>query len=263
MSAYRDAVFVKGPVAYWRLGEAPGTGLPAHDETGNGHDGMYNGPLTLGEPGAIIGDADTAVGFAKNGFVQIPNDPAFSQPTSTKGLSVEVWMRPDVIDFPVDDPLHPYVHWLAKGAPGQQEWALRLYTSRTGTIDRPNRVSAYLFNPDGTNHEGAGAFFQKGLGAGEWLHVVACYQPGDKTTCPPAGPQIYRNGQLADGPPSIGTLYCNACFPILPAAGSSPVFIGRRDNSDFFPGALDEVAIYPRVLTAVEVLENYRASGRK
>jgi hypothetical protein len=119
-----------------------------------------------------------------------------------------------------------------------------------------------LFNPNGTVKEGAGAFFQKGLGAGEWVHVVACYQPGDKTTCPPAGVQIYRNGQLEDTPPSIGTLYCNACFPIVPQAGSSTLLIGRRDASDYFPGALDEVAIYPRVLTRAEVLENYHASGR-
>ncbi len=101
-----------------------------------------------------------------------------------------------------------------------------------------------------------------GLGAGEWLHLVACFQPGDKTTCPPAGVQIYRNGQLVDGPPWIGTLYSNPCFPIVPAAGPSPLLIGRRNSSDYFPGALDEVAIYPRVLTPREVLENYHASGR-
>ena len=261
MSTYRDAVLAKGPIAYWRLGEAPGSSLPAHDETGNGHDGKYNGPLTLGEPGAIIGDTDTAVVFALNGYVEVPNDPAFSQPTSKAGLTVEVWMRPDVIDFPVDDPSTPYVHWLAKGAPTQQEWALRLYASRTGKNDRPNRVSAYLFNAVGG--EGAGAFFQMGLGAGEWLHLVACYEPGDMSTCPPAGVQIYRNGLLEQGPVSIGTLYCNPCFPIVPAVGSSPLLIGRRDSSDYFPGALDEIAIYPRVLTPAEVRENYLASGRK
>jgi hypothetical protein len=93
------------------------------------------------------------------------------------------------------------------------------------------------------------------------VHLVVCYQPGDKTTCPPAGVQIYRNGQLADGPPSIGAIYCNACFPILPVAGSSLLLIGRREISDYFPGALDEVAVYPRVLTPAEVRDNYHASG--
>jgi hypothetical protein len=74
--------------------------------------------------------------------------------------------------------------------------------------------------------------------------------------------QIYRNGQLEQGPDAIGTLYCNPCFPIVPVAGTAPLQIGRRKNSDYFPGALDEVAIYPRVLTPREVLENYHASGR-
>jgi hypothetical protein len=40
--------------------------------------------------------------------------------------------------------------------------------------------------------------------------------------------------------------------------GSAPVRLGARDNLTFtLAGGLDEVAIYPRVLTTDEILENY------
>ena len=35
--------------------------------------------------------------------------------------------------------------------------------------------------------------------------------------------------------------------------------IGTRDLGSFLRGAIDEVAIYPRVLSADEVLDNYTA----
>ena len=36
--------------------------------------------------------------------------------------------------------------------------------------------------------------------------------------------------------------------------------LGTRDLGSFLTGALDEVAIYPRVLTATEVAENHSAA---
>jgi hypothetical protein len=46
-------------------------------------------------------------------------------------------------------------------------------------------------------------------------------------------------------------------WQISPVAGSSPLLIASRDTASFFTGAIDEVAIYPRVLSAAEVLDNY------
>ncbi len=97
---YSSVVLAKGPVGYWRLGEA--SGPSAADASGNGYDGTYLGNPTFGQSGAIVNDPDTAIGL--NGpdsrdYVEIP-DPdsqAFSQPTSKVGLTVEVWMRPDVL----------------------------------------------------------------------------------------------------------------------------------------------------------------------
>jgi hypothetical protein len=45
---------------------------------------------------------------------------------------------------------------------------------------------------------------------------------------------------------------------IFPAHGSAPLRLGARNDLNFtLNGGLDEVAIYPRVLTPDEILENF------
>jgi len=255
-SHYEKVVLAKQPVAYWRLGEAEGP--DALDSTANGHRGTYHGTPAFHERGAIKGDANTAIKLdGKPSYIEIANHKDFSQPTSGKGLTIEVWVRPDVLAFEgeTDD---PYIVWLGKGEPQRQEWALRFYSGTSK--DRPNRISAYLFNPEGGL--GAGAYFQDKLTAGAWMHVVACFDPGDAET-QGAGVHMYKNGIHRLGPPSPGTLYNNPQWQIKPVHGSAPLRLGTRDLKSFLTGGLDEVAIYPRVLTAREILENYNAGNSK
>jgi hypothetical protein len=76
--------------------------------------------------------------------------------------------------------------------------------------------------------------------------------------CPPTDVQIFENASLEEGPPSLGTPYCNPCFAVRSVNGNTPLRLATRDLASFFIGALDEVAIYPRVLTSDEILENYQ-----
>jgi len=253
---YAAKVLAKGPVGYWRLGEKMGP--EARDETKNGFNGVYHGTPVYGENGAIQGDPDTAVKLDGQGaYIEIPDDAAFSQPTSGKGLTVEVWMRPDVLVFDGESEEH-FIHWLGKGEPEQQEWGLRFYNKQSG---RPNRISAYIWNLSGGL--GSGAYVQERLKPGEWIYVVACYAPGDMND-PRAGVSLYKNGVLRGGPeakpPQPGALYRQ--YNITPAHGKAPLRLGTRDRKSFLQGALDEVAIYPRVLSADEIKENYRAGAR-
>ena len=110
--------------------------------------------------------------------------------------------------------------------------------------------------------EGAGAYFEDELVVGVWVHVVAVYEPGDRNTDPPAGVHIYKDGVHRLGPPSRGTLY--QTFDILPRPAGCPSGSGTRDAAtagpgavSYFTGGLDEVAIYPRVLSANEIPDNY------
>ena len=163
-------------------------------------------------------------------------------------------MRPDRLDF-ADTAAVKYIHWLGKGEERRYEWGFRFYTRGDG--ERPNRISAYIWNPSG--QLGAGAYFQDRLVAGKWIHVVACYEPGNATVrLRPGGVSIYKDGVFRQGPPSRGTLYSNPPdWKIMPQRGTAPVRLGTRDGKGFFIGGLDEVAIYPRVLSPEEIRWHY------
>jgi hypothetical protein len=245
-SSYSEAVLKKHPVAYWRLGEKHGT--EAADANGNGHDGKYIGNPMFGERGAIMGDPNTAIGIAPSGsYVEIPTSSQFSVQTSGRGLTVEVWMRPDILVF-AGETKDPYVMWLGKGEKGEMEWGFRFYSQKS---TRPNRISAYVWNANGLL--GSGAYFQDVLQVGEWIHIVATFDPFTAANTG-AGVSIYKNGQLRCSPAtSKGALY--STYNVTPAAGAAPVRLGTRDLASFLTGGLDEVAIYPRKLTPAEVRE--------
>jgi hypothetical protein len=256
-TTYEEVVLAKKPIAYWRLGE--GSGESALDRSNNGHTGTYHGTPAYKEKGAIEGDSDTSIRLdGKHSYIEIPSHQDFSQPTSGNGLSVEVWVRPDVLDFPGEND-KTYIHWLGKGDGGRQEWALRFYNQTLK--EKSNRISAYIFNPEGKL--GAGAYFQDTdkdkdkLIAGEWIHVVACFDPGTSDT-EEAGVSIYKNGVLRLGPPTQSVLYNHPYWKIKPVAKTAPLRLGTQDKMGFLIGAIDEVAIYPRVLTAEEIFENYQ-----
>lgn len=250
-SAYARRVLEKKPVGYWRLGDAAGTTVA--DLSGNNHHGSISGSVTLGEKGIFDKEKDMAMKFdGRPGCIEIPDHPAFSQPTSGAGLTVEAWMRPDLLEFTGGEGEDGYIHWLGKGEAGRMEWALRFYPRKSS---RPNRISAYIFNPG--PGLGSGAYVEEDLKPGKWLHIVATFDPGDQTN-PKAGVSLYKDGKLAGSPAtSPGALY--KAYEVMPQHGSAPLRLGTRDNKNFLTGALDEVAIYPRVLTAREVAENYRA----
>lgn len=82
-----------GPVAYWRLGESSGTN--AADSSGNGLNGTYTGGVTLGQPGALVDDANTAVAFnGSTGYVTVGAPAALKMTTQ---FSVEAWVYPTSI----------------------------------------------------------------------------------------------------------------------------------------------------------------------
>jgi hypothetical protein len=248
--SYRERVLAKTPVAFWRFAESSGS--IAHDASGNGHAGSYHGGVWLGQ----TRDTEPAIDLnGTNAFVEAPSSSAFSQATSGRGLTVEAWMRPDTLTF-AGQTDQRYIHWLGKGQAGAFEWGFRFYSNDSPT--RPNRISAYIWNPSsapGTPNEGAGAYFEDALEEGEWIHVVACYDPGDASD-PRAGVSIYKNGELRESAgKSKAARY--ASYDIDPVSGNAPVRLGTRDLLSFLHGGLADVAIYPRVLTATEILDNY------
>ena len=76
-----------GLAAYWRLGDRAGT---TACEARGVAPGTYNGGFTLGRPGAIAGDANTAANFnGSTGYVKVTNQPAL---TPSSRISLEAWV---------------------------------------------------------------------------------------------------------------------------------------------------------------------------
>ncbi|HVS36325.1 MAG TPA: LamG domain-containing protein [Gemmataceae bacterium] len=241
-SAYREQVLSLKPAGYWRLDEKKGP--KADDASGHGRDGEYKGSPKFSEDGALHGDPDHAVGLNGESYIEVPSSADFS--IGADGLTVEAWVRPDRLNFPCA-PHESYIHWLGKGEAGHYEWGFRFYKKDS---NRPNRISAYAWNPEGS--KGSGAYFEEAVEPGQWIHVVAVFQPpGDD-----AGVLIYRDGELKKGPPDAPTLYRS--YDVTPTAGPAPLRLGTRDLDSFLRGGLDEIAIYPRCLTAEEIRKNYR-----
>jgi hypothetical protein len=187
-------------------------------------------------------------------YIEIPDDVQFSV-ANTGQLTVSAWIRPDVLTFPAFQSTG-YVHWLGKGEAGQQEWVFRMYNqSTTDDPPRPNRISFYVFNAAGG--EGIGSYFQEPVQVGEWIHVVGTAD-GEVTA-------IYKNGEFKDCDRYTGTGPgpCHNYAPdrwITPTHGSAPVRIGTRDLESFFLGAIREVRIWSRALTAPEIAALYAGS---
>jgi Concanavalin A-like lectin/glucanases superfamily len=249
--AYRERILAKRPIAYWPLDEPQGSSAR---DLADGAIGTYRGGVVFGQRGPLHHE-HAAVGLnGADAFVEIPNRAAFSQPTSGRGLTVEVWFRPDSLIF-AGQTQDPYVHWLGKGEPGDYEWGFRFYSRNSS---RPNRVSAYIWNAApsaGGRNEGAGAYFEDVLLAGAWVHVVACYDPSDARN---AGVAIYKNGMRRHGPESSrGARYSS--YDIQPRPGPAPLRLGSRDQQSFLTGGLADVALYPRVLSEAEIRDNASA----
>jgi hypothetical protein len=187
---------------------------------------------------------------------------------TTGALSVAAWMRPDTLNFARWEETG-YVHWLGKGSgsgdSGEQEWTFRIY-NRDGTMEtppRPNRISFYVFNPEGGL--GVGSYFQDTLQDGHWIFVVGIADS--------ARTFMYRDGRYrrCDTYRGPATGHCPIHFQrppnddlqleVDPTAGSAPLRLGTRDLNSFFQGGLSRVRMWNRVLSAAEVSALYSADA--
>lgn len=171
-------------------------------------------------------------------YIEIPDNDQISIAT-TGEMSVSVWMRPDVIDFPITEGTGDYVHWIGKGGNSKHEWTFRMYNNDSY---RPNRISCYVFNLNGGL--GAGSYVQEIVKRRTWIHFVAIYNyPNDEI-------RWYKNGVLKDVDTFSG-------YNINPENGVAPLRFGTQDFNSYFKGAIDDVRIYNRVLTESEISQLY------
>jgi len=225
-ASYRSAIVADAPSAYWRLGEASGTN--ANDEIAN-RDGTYVGTPGLGIAGAIVGDGDTAIHLnGSTQYVTVPDDNAFSIGT-TGVLTVEFWAKP-----PPSISSEQVV--IGKAGGSGYEWAVA-YQPDAGVKSRVWTLGGGAIASHGG--EPAGPLDQ-------WHYIVASFdEPNDRLT-------LYVDG--------VGPSYDTDPWTAATQNGTGPLDIGRRgDNTMYFDGAVDEVAIYNYALTPAQVAAHYAA----
>lgn len=197
---------------------------------------------------ALVFDGETT-------YVTVPDSPALSIAT-TGQLSVEVLIRPDVLrglpstEGSSEGPIvHPLVKGQEFGDDGDQEWVLRWYDQDS---ERPNRLSAYAFNPEGGL--GAGSYVQDDMRAGEWTHVAMVFDTVNKGADGWGTVRIYRDGVQRDVD-SLGQDY-----KITPEDEGAPLFIGGDPDRSLFRGAIGPVVVHPTALKAGVVAAHARAA---
>ena len=131
----------------------------------------------------------------------------------------------------------------------------------TNKAKRPNRLSAYGFNPGAGL--GSGAYWQPVSGlfsAGEWLHVVGEYTtnstPAGCSTTYPGYISIWVNGVQWNMSYHTPT-GCMSQYKIKPQANNSPLNIGTVSLDSWFQGAIGKVAIYNYLLTPSQIVNHY------
>jgi hypothetical protein len=239
-AVYANVVLEDDPVGYWRFGESGGT--TAIDEVGQAHPGTYHGGFTLGVAG--IAGSDGALGLdGASGCVVIGDAFRFA---GRVPFSVEAWVK-----------LEAY-----------GEGGTRLVSSegfptgiRSGwSLSASYADSGYPYF-DAWNSDGEPSVWTMGAYAsvspehgvvplGEWAHVVGTYADDRE--------ELWVNGIKRDSQDQTGGAIPDAQGTLtIGCAGDGvglPIYLGVH-------GAIDEVAIYDRVLGDAEIIEHHQVGA--
>ena len=228
-------------------------GIRPNTVAGGRHQAAYqSGGRRLGT--ARLPNGDLATVFDGDGqYVDVPSFKSLSIP-GTGCLTVEAWIRPDVLQFPLEQG-SGYVYVLGKGTAGKQEYGLRMYSYRNAeNPPRPNRLSAYVFNLAGGL--GSGAYVQDEVRPGEWMMITFVVDGRPSAQWPDGYVTLYKDGMRRGGPVSLGQ------FGVVPGESDAPFRIGTRDLESFFQGAIGKVAVYDSVLSGRQILATYQAMNQ-
>jgi Concanavalin A-like lectin/glucanases superfamily len=196
----------------------------AKDAIGN-HDGVLeNVTFTTGQIGeAFAFDPETYT----NVRVRIPDSPDF---ILTHSLSIEGWVRPrgdgGIIFFRGDN------------RPGFDPYSLSMQDSNTITFAI-------------TGEDGSSATVGTTLNSDQWQHVAATLDAGNGSM------KIYVNGVLAAQTTTAIRPLANLISGDDPGIGIGNT---HEDSNDFaFYGDVDQISLYSRALSPVEILNIYNA----
>ncbi len=220
---YGAAVYGDNPSIYWRLNET--SGAAAKDEiSGDTHSGTYSSGAVLGEPGSSAHPAGTSIRLPGTSAQMVSSNLQVSNPTV---YSLESWF---------------------KTTSTQGGRLIGFGNTRTGTSTSYDR-HIYLMDSGRLRygiHAAQTMVIDSPLSYndGQWHHVVATQGAG--------GQELFVDGARV----ATGTAVTPRAYTGYWRLGSDRLWDGA--SSESFAGSLDEVAIYPSVLSAATVQQHYQ-----
>ncbi|OEJ94261.1 hypothetical protein J116_007055 [Streptomyces thermolilacinus SPC6] len=230
-AAYAHAVGTSTPAAYWRLNER--SGAVVRSETGDATDGSYQGGVDLGLPGAFADGDDTAAGFGPGAYAEIPGD-VLRRGTD---LAVELWFRTSEPGVLVGDQGAP----LGGATTSTGGWTPLLY------VGTDNKLHGKFYTVPALTTTPLASVST--VTDGEWHHAVVSAS-GDVQT-------LYLDG-IKQGTLNA-TLNHQANKYTYIGGGFAKGWPSTPGDVSFFPGQIDEVAVYDRPLDAAAVASHFRA----
>jgi Concanavalin A-like lectin/glucanases superfamily len=216
-------VLADNPVGYWRLGEASGT--VAADAAGTST-GTYQGGVILGAIGALAADPNTAARFDGSDDKVSMGDPAGGAlDFGTGDFTVELWAKTTTNGERATVSKRPstgsYWQVTVTDDPGHAG-EIRVNVSAA--------VTRELYGPTVRVDDGA------------WHHVVVAFDRDSGTTAYVDGVGRFAAGDTGGSVDNAG-----------------PFLVGKSTGYGYFAGDLDEVAVYPTLLSAARVQAHFTA----
>ena len=221
-TTYAKAVYNDSPLFYWRLDDRFGT--TAADSAGGGVTGLYYGLNTRNVSGALVGDSDTAVTFRGGG---VSTKQTFDNPTV---YSEEAWFRTStttggkIIGFGSSQ----------QGGSGSYDRHVYMQDNGQLVFGTWTGVTNTITTPASYNDN-------------KWHQVVATQGPN--------GMALYVDGALVGTNPQAQAQDYTGYWRV----GNDTTW---SSTSSAFNGSIDEVAVYPSVLTATQVAAHYSAGTK-
>lgn len=225
---YRGVVTAGSPAGYWRLDETGGTKVNSRVAVLDGT-GAYTKAIQ-GVTGAFGPGDGSAVQFNGDGYAEVPG-----VGIGTADVSASLWFRtgkPGVILANQTSPM-------AAATETTGDWAPVLYVGADGKLH-----GEYL---SGT---GASNASQATVTDNQWHHAAVTVKAGVQT--------LYLDGTQVATKTGAPVNHENSTRTYI-GAGFAKNWPSAPANISYFTGALDEVAVFRRGLTAEEVATQYAA----
>lgn len=235
--AYSTAVLTDGPLAYYRFNDpARSTNVVNYGSLGAAGNGGSINSHPVG--GVLAGSTDSAAYYNGTGARTLVPFQADNNPPEGQSFTVEAWfmVTQEVTDSPGPCPLFNRISsgdrsgWVFFQRSPETGWNFRMYNGSGSTVGVD--VTGQASSPN------AGK-------AGTWSHMVVTWDGPNSTAT------MYINGENVGS--ATGTFKANT------AANPPSLSVGSYDTgSNPFVGAVDEVAIYKKVLTEAQITAHYQ-----